>query len=498
METLGHFINGKMVLAESGQRGDVFNPAKAEVIRQVAFASQVEVDNAISAAKAAFPSWSQQSPMRRARVLFRFKELLETNLDKLAAIVTEEHGKVFEDAQGSCLRGLELVEFACGIGQLLKGSFSENVASDIDCYTVRQALGVCVGVSPFNFPVMVPIWMFVNAIACGNTFVLKPSERNPSAPLFLAELMQEAGLPDGVLNIVNGDKVAVDALCQHPDVAAVTAVASTPVAESIYKTATQNGKRSATFGGAKNHCIVMPDVDIEQTAKALLGAAYGSAGERCMAVSVAVTVDDHSADALVAELQKQVPELKIGPGNQTGMDMGPLITREHLDRVKKLVQSGVDEGASLLVDGRMLTIPGYEHGYFMGGCLFDHVTPDMRIYQEEIFGPVLCIVRARDFDHALSLINENRYGNGTAIFTNDGEAARTFAARVQVGMVGINVPIPVPVAYHSFGGWKQSSFGDYGMHGDQSVQFYTKAKTITSRWPKGLRADANYHMPTHK
>lgn len=498
MDTLGHYINGEMTLGEASQKGDVFNPAKAEVIRQVAYASQSDVDTAVQAAKAAYPAWSAESPMRRARILFKFKALLEGNLDKLAAMVTEEHGKVLEDANGSCLRGLEVVEYACGIPQLLKGSFSENVASDIDCYTIRQSLGVCVGVSPFNFPVMVPIWMFVNAIACGNTFVLKPSERNPSAPLFLAELMQEAGLPAGVLNIVNGDKQAVDALLQHPDVAATTAVASTPVAESIYRTSTHLGKRSATFGGAKNHCVVMPDVDIEQTANALLGAAYGSAGERCMAVSVAVTVADETADKLVAELKKHVPELRVGPGDQAGMDMGPLITREQLDKVKKYVESGVEQGASLVVDGRGLTVKGHEHGYFMGGCLFDHVTTEMTIYQEEIFGPVLCIVRAKDFDHALTLINQHPYGNGTAIFTNDGEVARQFASQVQVGMVGINVPIPVPVSYHSFGGWKRSSFGDYGMHGDQSIQFYTKAKTITSRWPKGLRASANYHMPTHK
>lgn len=497
--TVEHFIDNQLITNSEQQYQDIYNPALGEVIGNVSLAKRNEVEQAIAAAKRAFPEWAATTPVRRAHIFFKFKELLEKNIDALAALVTAEHGKTLPDAKGSVLRGIELVEFACGIPNLLKGSYSENVGTAIDSYTIRQPLGVCSGVSPFNFPVMVPIWMFVSAIACGNTFVLKPSEQDPSAPIRLAELLMEAGLPAGVLNIVNGKKEAVDVLLTHPDVQAITAVASTPVAEYIYKTAIQNGKRSHTFGGAKNHCVVMPDADIKETANAILGAAYGSAGERCMAVPVAVAVGDKIADELVAYLKKEVPKLKIGPGTEPDIEMGPLISQQHLERVINYIDLGIKEGAKLVVDGRNIEVPDHKKGYFMGGCLFDHVMPTMRIYKEEIFGPVLSIVRVPDFDAALQLVNEHEYGNGTAIFTHDGDAARTYASRVQVGMIGINVPIPVPVVYHSFGGWKRSIFGDIHMHGDQSIQFYTKLKTITMRWPKGIRAtQAEYAMPTNK
>lgn len=493
--TVEHFINGKKYSGDGSKSHDIYNPAQGEVIGQVCFATTAEVNKAVSSAKQAFPAWAATTPIKRARVLFNFKQLLETHKDELAKLVTQEHGKTLEDAAGSVMRGIELVEFACGIPNLLQGTFSENVGTDVDSYTLRQSLGVCAGVSPFNFPVMVPIWMFVSAIACGNTFVLKPSEKDPSVPLRLAELFQEAGLPEGVFNIVNGDKDTVDCLLKHPDIQTMTAVASTPVAEYIYKEAIAHGKRSHTFGGAKNHCVVMPDADIEQVASAILGAAYGSAGERCMAVPVVVAVGDATADKLVATLKKQVPELKVGPGTEPGVEVGPLVTQQHLDSVQAYVDLGVEEGAELVVDGRNLKPKGHEKGFFMGGCLFDKVTPDMRIYKEEIFGPVLAIVRAPDFDTAVKLVNEHEYGNGTAIFTHDGDAARTYASLVQVGMVGINVPIPVPVAYHCFGGWKRSVFGDVNMHGDQSIQFYTKLKTVTQRWFKGVRAGAEFIMP---
>lgn len=495
---VNHFIDGKTVEGKSGRFHDIYNPALGEVAGRVAFSSSEEVKAAVASAQAAFPGWAATTPMKRARVLFKFKELLETHIDELAELVTKEHGKVLEDSRGSVLRGIELVEFFCGIPSQLKGTYSENVGSNIDSYTLRQPLGVCAGVSPFNFPVMVPVWMFIPAIACGNTFILKPSEKDPSAPVRLAELMQEAGLPKGVLNVLQGDKEAVDGLLEHPDVVAMTAVGSTPVAEYIYTTAINNGKRAHTFGGAKNHCVVMPDADIEEVANAILGAAYGSAGERCMALSAVVAVGDDTADALVKELKNKVPELKVGPGTDPEVEMGPLVTKEHLAQVKSYVDIGAKEGAELVVDGRDIQAPGHENGFFMGGCLFDKVTPDMRIYKEEIFGPVLSILRVKDFEAAIQLVNENEYGNGTAIFTHDGDAARTYASRVQVGMVGINVPIPVPVAYHSFGGWKRSVFGDVAMHGDQGVQFYTKLKTVTSRWPKGVRAGAEFIMPNMK
>ena len=494
-QTLHHYVNGRRVTPKGGRFGDVFNPATGEVSGRVPLASAAEVAEAVAAAKAAFAGWAKVTPMQRARVMFRFKALIEANIDKLAALVSAEHGKVLSDAKGSVQRGLEVVEFACGIPQLLKGEFTENVGTNVDSWSVRQPLGVVAGITPFNFPAMVPMWMFPLAIACGNTFVLKPSERDPSAPLFLAELLREAGAPEGVLNVVNGDKEAVDAILDHPDVMAVSFVGSTPIAQYIYSRGTANAKRVQALGGAKNHMVVMPDADLAQATDALMGAGYGSAGERCMAVSVAVAVGD-IGNKLVEQLIPRVQSLRIGPANDPEADMGPLVTKQHLDKVRGYVDIGVEEGAKLCVDGRGLKLQGYENGFFIGGCLFDHVKPEMRIYKEEIFGPVLSVVRSPDFDHAAKLVNEHEYGNGVAIFTRDGDAAREFATGVKIGMVGVNVPIPVPVAYHSFGGWKRSLFGDQHMHGPEGVRFYTKLKTITARWPTGIRAGAEYVMPT--
>ena len=497
-KTLHHYINGQKVEGTSGRFGDVFNPATGEVAARVPLASSSETASAIEAAAAAFPDWRNTPPLRRARVLFRFKELLDANLDELAQLVSSEHGKVFSDARGSVIRGIEVVEFATGAPNLLKGDFSENVGRDVDSYSTRQPLGVCAGITPFNFPAMVPMWMFPVALACGNTFVLKTSEKVPSTALRLAELLTEAGLPDGVFNVVNGDKEAVDTLLTHPQVAAVSFVGSTAVAEYIYQTATLNGKRCQALGGAKNHMVVMPDADMEQVADALMGAAYGSAGERCMAISVAVAVGDDTADAIIERLASRVMDLKVGPGSDPDAEMGPLISGEHLIKVKDYVDLGIEEGAELVVDGRSLSIEGHENGFYLGGCLFDKVDSNMRIYQEEIFGPVLCVVRVADFDTALQLVNDHEYGNGTAIFTRDGDTARTYSSQVQVGMVGINVPIPVPMAFHSFGGWKRSLFGDMHMHGMEGVHFYTRLKTTTSRWPTGIRTGADFHMPTMK
>ena len=497
-KTLHHYINGQKVEGTSGRFGDVFNPATGEVAARVPLASSSETASAIEAAAAAFPDWRNTPPLRRARVLFRFKELLDANLDELAQLVSSEHGKVFSDARGSVIRGIEVVEFATGAPNLLKGDFSENVGRDVDSYSTRQPLGVCAGITPFNFPAMVPMWMFPVALACGNTFVLKTSEKVPSTALRLAELLTEAGLPDGVFNIVNGDKEAVDTLLTHPQVAAVSFVGSTAVAEYIYQTATLNGKRCQALGGAKNHMVVMPDADMEQVADALMGAAYGSAGERCMAISVAVAVGDDTADAIIERLASRVMDLKVGPGSDPDAEMGPLISGEHLSKVKDYVDLGIEEGAELVVDGRSLSIEGHENGFYLGGCLFDKVDSNMRIYREEIFGPVLCVVRVADFDTALQLVNDHEYGNGTAIFTRDGDTARTYSSQVQVGMVGINVPIPVPMAFHSFGGWKRSLFGDMHMHGMEGVHFYTRLKTTTSRWPTGIRTGADFHMPTMK
>ncbi len=493
--TLHHWINGARAAGNSGRFGDVFNPATGERTAQVQFASAGEVGTAIAAAQAAFPAWSATPPLQRARIMFRFKELVERNMDELAKTITSEHGKIFSDAKGSVTRGLEVVEFACGVPHLLKGEFSENVGRGIDSWSVRQPLGVCAGISPFNFPAMVPMWMFPVAIACGNTFVMKPSEKDPSCPLRLAELAAEAGLPAGVLNVVNGDKEAVDALLTDPRVQAVSFVGSTPIAEYIYRTGTAHAKRVQALGGAKNHMVVMPDADLEQATDALMGAAYGSAGERCMAISVAVAVGK-AGDALLDRLAPRVRKLKVGPGTDPEAEMGPLVTRQHLEKVRGYVDQGIKEGAKLVVDGRALKLQGYENGYFIGGCLFDNVRPEMRIYKEEIFGPVLSVVRAPDFNSALKLVNDHEFGNGTAIFTRDGDAAREFAHQAKIGMVGVNVPIPVPLAFHSFGGWKRSLFGDVHMHGPEGVRFYTRLKTMTARWPTGIRAGAEFVMPT--
>ena len=492
--TIGHWVGGQP-LAGGGRHAEVFDPATGKVSGRVALAGEAEVDAAVRAAAAAFPAWAATPPLRRARVLFRFKELLDRHTDELAALITAEHGKVLSDAQGEVTRGLEVVEFACGIPQLLKGEYSEQVGPGIDMYSVRQPLGVCVGITPFNFPAMVPMWMFPVAIACGNSFVLKPSERDPSASLLLARLLKQAGLPDGVFNVVQGDKTAVDALLAHPEVAAVSFVGSTPIARYIHDTASANGKRVQALGGAKNHMVVMPDADLDQVVDALIGAAYGSAGERCMAISVAVAIGG-VADALVQRLAQRVPAIRVADGRRPDAEMGPLVTRQHLEKVRGYVDAGVAEGAKLVVDGRGLVVPGREQGFFLGGCLFDHVRPGMRIYDEEIFGPVLSIVRAKDFEEALALVNGHRYGNGCAIFTRDGDSAREFAHRVQVGMVGVNVPIPVPMAFHSFGGWKASLFGDHHMHGPEGVRFFTRSKAVTQRWPTGIRAGASFIMPT--
>ena len=494
---LRHFINGALVAGRDGRFGAVDDPATGEITTEVPFADPDEVGAAVEAARAAFPAWAETAPVRRARVMFAFKQLVEDNADEFAAIITAEHGKVLSDSKGSITRGVEVVEFACGIPHLLKGAFTDNVGGGIDMYSMRRPLGVCVGITPFNFPAMVPMWMFPLAIACGNTFILKPSEKDPSAALFMAKLLAEAGLPEGVFNVVNGDREAVDALLTHPDVAAVSFVGSTPIAEHVYRTGAANGKRVQALGGAKNHMVVMPDADLEQARDALMGAAYGSAGERCMAISVAVTVGD-AGDALMERLVPKVSAIKVGPGNDPDSEMGPLVTKEHLDRVRGYIDVGVEEGADLTVDGRGFTLQGYENGHYIGGSVFDNVTPDMRIYKEEIFGPVLSVVRAPDFDTALGMVNEHEFGNGTAIFTRDGDAARTFAQECNIGMVGVNVPIPVPTAFHSFGGWKRSLFGDHNAHGTDAVHFYTKTKNVTSRWPTGIRAGAEYVMPVLK
>jgi malonate-semialdehyde dehydrogenase (acetylating)/methylmalonate-semialdehyde dehydrogenase len=497
MANLTHWINGKHVEGTSGRFGDVYNPATGEVASQVPLASTAELNAAVDAAKAAFPDWAATPPLARARIMFKYKTLIEDNADRLAALITAEHGKVLSDAGGSLTRGLEVVEFACGIPQLLKGEYTEEVGRGIDAWTTRQPVGVCAGITPFNFPAMVPMWMYPMAIACGNTFILKPSEKDPSCALLLAELATEAGLPDGVLNVVNGDKEAVDAILAHPDVPAISFVGSTPIAHYIYSTGATNGKRVQALGGAKNHMVVMPDADMEQAADALMGAAYGSAGERCMAISVAVAVGD-AGEKLMKLLKPKVEALKIGPGTDNEMDMGPLVTGEHLNKVKGYVDIGVEEGADLVVDGREYSLQGCEDGFFMGGCLFDNVTTDMRIYKEEIFGPVLSVVRSEKFDDAVQMINDHEFGNGVSIFTRDGDAAREFTNRIQVGMVGVNVPIPVPMAFHSFGGWKSSLFGDIHMHGPEGVRFYTRQKAVTSRWPTGVRAGAEFTMPTMK
>ncbi len=497
MNLIEHFIDGKIVPGVSDRKGKVFNPAIGKQESEVRLGSKQDLDLAVQKAKKVFETWSNVTPIQRARIIFKYKEIIEKNSDLLAKMIVSEHGKVFEDAKGSLIRGLEVVEFACGIPQMLKGDFTENVGTNIDSWSMRQPLGVCAGITPFNFPAMVPMWMFPMAIACGNTFVLKPSEKDPSCPLKLAELFSEAGLPDGVLNVVNGDKEVVDGILEHQDISAVSFVGSTPVAKYIYENAAKNEKRVQALGGAKNHCVVMPDCDLDQAVNGLMGAAYGSAGERCMAQSVAVAVGN-VGDKLVNALSKKVEALKIGPGMDKHSEMGPLVTKEHLERVRGYVDLGIKEGANLVVDGRDVKLQGYEDGYYIGGCLFDNVKKDMRIYKEEIFGPVLSVVRAKDFNEALNLINDHEFGNGTSIYTRDGDVGRTFANQIKVGMVGINIPIPVPVAFHSFGGWKRSLFGDQHMHGPEGVRFYTKLKTITSRWPSGVRTDPEFIMPTMK
>ena len=497
MNLIEHFIDGKIVSGTSDRKGKVFNPAIGKQESEVRLGTKQDLDLAVQKAKKAFETWSNVTPIQRARIIFKYKEIIEKNSDLLAKMIVSEHGKVYEDAKGSLTRGLEVVEFACGIPQMLKGDFTENVGTNIDSWSVRQPLGVCAGITPFNFPAMVPMWMFPMAIACGNTFVLKPSEKDPSCPLKLAELFSEAGLPDWVLNVVNGYKEVVDAILEHKDISAVSFVGSTPIAKYIYENAAKNEKRVQALGGAKNHCVVMPDCDLDQAVNGLMGAAYGSAGERCMAQSVAVAVGN-VGDKLVDELSKKVEALKIGPGMDKNSEMGPLVTKEHLERVRGYVDLGIKEGADLVVDGRDIKLQGYEDGYYVGGCLFDNVKKDMRIYKEEIFGPVLSVVRAKDFNEALNLINDHEFGNGTSIYTRDGDAGRTFANQIKVGMVGINIPIPVPVAFHSFGGWKRSLFGDQHMHGPEGVRFYTKLKTITSRWPSGVRSDPEFIMPTMK
>ncbi len=493
-QELHHFIGGKAVKGKSGRFGDVLNPATGEVTKRVPLASAGETKKAIAAAEAALPEWAATPPAKRAQVIFKFRELLHANMDELAEIVSSEHGKTFADAKGSVTRGLEVVEFACGIPHLLKGEYSEGVATGVDTYAVRQPVGVSAGITPFNFPAMVPMWMFPVALACGNTFVLKVSEKVPSCALRLAELMIEAGLPKGCLNVVNGDKEAVDELLTNPAVAAVSFVGSTPVGQYIYETGSKHGKRVQALCGAKNHMIVLPDADMDQTVDAAMGAGYGSAGERCMAISVAVTVGEETGDEFIRRMAPKVQGLKVGPYTDETSEMGPVVTRESLDKILRYIDEGVAAGAELVVDGRGVSLQGYEDGFFLGGCLFDRVTTDMTIYTDEIFGPVLSVVRADDYEHALRMVNEHEYGNGTAIFTRDGDAARDFASRAQIGMVGINVPIPVPVAYHSFGGWKRSLFGDHYVHGMEGVRFYTRLKTITQRWPSGIRTGAQFHF----
>jgi malonate-semialdehyde dehydrogenase (acetylating)/methylmalonate-semialdehyde dehydrogenase len=495
MREIGHFIGGKAVAGTSGRFGDVFNPAAGEVTARVALADAAEVNKAATAAAAAWPAWAATPPLRRARVMFKLKELLERDRREFSAIITAEHGKVLSDADGEVQRGLEVVEFACGIPHLLKGEFTEAVGTGIDAWSIRQPLGVVAGITPFNFPLMVPLWMVPMALACGNCFILKPSEKDPSASLKLAALLAEAGVPDGVFSVVQGAREAVEAILAHPDITAISFVGSTAIAEMIYRGGTSHGKRVQALGGAKNHLVVMPDADIDDAVDALMGSAYGAAGERCMAVSVAVAVGS-AGDRLMQKLEPRVRALKIGPGTDPDAEMGPLVTREHREKVKGYIDLGVKEGAKLVVDGRGLSLQGYENGYFLGGSLFDHVSTDMRIYKDEIFGPVLGVVRTPDLAGAVRMVNGHEYGNGVAIFTSDGGAARDFASGINIGMVGVNVPIPVPMAFHSFGGWKHSLFGDHHIYGPEGVRFYTRYKAVTQRWPGGARRGAEYVMPT--
>ncbi|MDM3884459.1 CoA-acylating methylmalonate-semialdehyde dehydrogenase [Pseudomonas sp. BCRC 81390] len=490
MSIVQHLINGELVT--KGERSaDVFNPSTGQAVRKVELASRATVQQAIDSAKAAFPAWRNTPPAKRAQVMFRFKQLLEQNEARIAQMISEEHGKTLEDAAGELKRGIENVEFACAAPEVLKGEYSRNVGPNIDAWSDFQPLGVVAGITPFNFPAMVPLWMYPLAIACGNAFILKPSERDPSSTLYIAQLLHEAGLPNGILNVVHGDKEAVDALIEAPEVKALSFVGSTPIAEYIYAEGTKRGKRVQALGGAKNHAVLMPDADLDNAVSALMGAAYGSCGERCMAISVAVCVGDQVADALIAKLVPQIEALKIGAGTSCGLDMGPLVTAAARDKVVGYIDEGVAAGAKLVVDGRGYRVAGNEDGYFVGGTLFDKVTPEMRIYKEEIFGPVLCVVRVNSLEQAMQLINDHEYGNGTCIFTRDGEAARLFCDEIEVGMVGVNVPLPVPVAYHSFGGWKRSLFGDLHAYGPDGVRFYTRRKAITQRWPQRASHEAS-------
>ena len=496
MERIANAVNGRVQPSSSGRFSPVFNPATGEQSSELGLSNAAEVDTAVQAARAAAEGWGRTPPQKRARLMFKFKELLDKHAADIARAISKEHGKTHSDALGEVARGIEVVEFACGIPQLLKGEFSRNVGPEIDTHSDRQPLGVCAGITPFNFPAMVPMWMYPMAIACGNTFILKPSERDPSAPMLAFDLFKQAGFPDGVLNVVHGDKEAVDAILDHPDIKAVSFVGSTPIAHYVYSRGTAAGKRVQALGGAKNHMIVMPDADMDKAVDALMGAGYGSAGERCMAIAVAVPVGEETANRLVESLAPKVRSLKIGPATDPDAEMGPLVTKAHLQKVLGYIEKGVVEGAELVVDGRGLKLQGYENGYFVGGSLFDRVTADMRIHKEEIFGPVLSVARAETYDDAVRMINAHEFGNGAAIFTRDGDAARSFADKIEVGMVGINVPIPVPVAYHSFGGWKRSLFGDHAIYGPEGVHFYTRLKTITTRWPEGIKSGAVYHFPT--
>jgi malonate-semialdehyde dehydrogenase (acetylating)/methylmalonate-semialdehyde dehydrogenase len=498
VQTIQNAIGGRKVTSSSRRMSAVFNPATGEQTAVLPLSTKSEIDEAVAVAAKAAIEWGSTPPMRRVKPMFKFKELLEKHANDIARAISKEHGKTHADALGELQRGIDVVDFACGIPHLLKGEFSRNVGPDIDSWSDRQPLGVVAGITPFNFPAMVPMWMYPVAIACGNTFILKPSERDPSAPMLAWELFQEADFPDGVFNIVHGDKEAVDAILDHPDIKAVSFVGSTPVAEYVYRRGGASGKRVQALGGAKNHMIVMPDADMDQALDALMGAGYGSAGERCMAISVAVPVGKKTADTLVEALAPKVRALKVGPATDPESEMGPVVTAEAKRRITGLIDQGVREGAKLIVDGRGLTLQGYENGYYLGGSLFDHVTRDMRIYKEEIFGPVLSVVRTESYDEAAGLINSNEYGNGTAIFTRDGDAARAFADKIEAGMVGINVPLPVPVAYHSFGGWKRSIFGDHAIYGPEGVRFYTRIKTVTARWPSGIRGGAQFNFPTLK
>ena len=497
MNTIQHFVNGKKFSGESKRVGKVFNPATGEQTAEVKLATTKDVNDAVDNAKKAFENWSNKPPLQRARVMFKFKELIEKNSDELTKIIVSEHGKVYEDAKGSLTRGLEVVEYACGIPQMLKGEFTENVGSNVDSWSIRQPLGVCAGITPFNFPAMIPMWKFCPAIAAGNAFILKPSERDPSVPMMLANLMLEAGLPEGILQVVNGDKEIVDAILDNEDISAIGFVGSTPIAEYIYSRGCSNGKRVQCFGGAKNHMIIMPDADLDQAADALVGAGYGAAGERCMAISVALPVGKETGDKLIEKLVPKIEALKIGPyTSENEVDFGPVVTKQAQQRILSLVNSGIESGANLVVDGRNFQMQGYENGFFVGACLFDNVKTDMEIYKQEIFGPVLSTVRTESYEEALSIAVNNEYGNGTAIFTRDGDTARDFANRINIGMVGINVPIPVPLAYHTFGGWKKSAFGDLNQHGPDAFRFYTRTKTITSRWPTGIKEGAKFSIPT--